>query len=130
MRKRFWVSMITCLFAIFSVFTLVAISKEECQKSICAGAWVKGGSKLRAKARVSSPSSARGQWGYRVMAGRHDERNSNSYTRGYSNSWTVSDYTANASAYAQNRGKYGMEKPTLSRLLSHLAVNLSVQHSC
>ena len=110
MRKRFWVGLITCLFATFSVLTLVAISKEECKKSICAGAWVKGSSKLRAKARVSSPASARGQWGYRVMAGKHDERDSNSYTRGYNKSWEVSDYTANASAYAQNRGKYGNGK--------------------
>lgn len=107
MRKRFWIGLITCLFATFSVVTLVAISKEQCKNSTCAGAWVKGSSKLRAKARISSPSSARGQWGYRVKAGRHDKRNSNSYTRGYSNSWEVSDYTANATAYAQNRGKYG-----------------------
>lgn len=110
MHKRFWVSMIICLLATFSVLTLVAISKEECKKSICAGAWVKGGSKLRAKARVSSPSSARGEWGYRVIAGRHDERLSKSYRRGVSKSREVSDYTANASAYAQNRGKYGSGK--------------------
>lgn len=108
MRKRFWVSMIIYLFATFSVLPFVAISDEDCQgPSICAGAWVKGGSKLRAKARVSSPSSVRGQWGYRVMAGRYDERDSGSYTRRYSQSWEVEDYTATATAYAQNRGKAG-----------------------
>ena len=108
MRKRFWVGLIICLVAAFSIPTFVVLSKQDCQgPSICAEARVFGGSKLRAKARVSSPASARGQWGYRVMAGKHDERDSNSYTRGYNKSWEVSDYTANASAYAQNRGKYG-----------------------
>ena len=110
MRKRFWVGWITFLFVTFSVLPFVAISKEECKRSICAGAWVKGSSKLRAKARISSPTAARGQWGYRVMAGRHDERRGGPYHRGVSKSREVSDYTANASAYAQNRGKYGSEQ--------------------
>ena len=109
MRKRFWVGLITCLFAAFSVLPFVAISKEQCKKSICAGAWVKGSSKLRAKARVSSPSSARGHWGYRMKAGNHKESKGDYYHKGVSKSREVSDYTANATAYAQNRGKYGSE---------------------
>ena len=32
------------------------------------------------------------------------------YTRGYSKSWEVEDYTATATAYAQNRGKAGSGK--------------------
>lgn len=107
MRKRFWVGLITCFFATFSVLPFVAISEQNCQKSICAEARVFGGSKLRAKARVSSPSSARGTWGYRVQAGRFDERRSDFYRRGVNRNRQVSDYTSNASAYAQNRGKYG-----------------------
>ena len=100
--------MIICLVAAFSIPTFVVLSKQDCQgPSICAEARVFGGSKLRAKARVSSPSSVRGQWGYRVQAGTKKQSNSDYYSAGYRDSWEVEKYTATASAYAQNRGKAG-----------------------
>ena len=76
MRKRFWVGSIICFFATFSIFTFVARSTnhEDCKgPQICAGARIKGGSKLRAWARASSPDSVDGRWGYKVMAGKHQE---------------------------------------------------------
>ena len=106
MRKRFWVSMIICLLAMFSIPTFVALSKKVCKgPSICAEARVYGGSKLTAKARVSSPSSVKGTWGYRVQAGSQPVKtDSGPYTRGYSRTWKVSDYTSSASAHACNDG--------------------------
>ena len=105
MRKRFWVVLITCLFATFSLLTLVAISGQECKEGVCAGAWVRGGSKLRAKARVSSTRVYDGRRTYRVVAGRFDEGNAKVYRRGFSRTWEVEDYTASAWAYASNYAK-------------------------
>lgn len=109
MRKRFWVGSIICLFATLSIFIFMArgSNHEECKgPQICAGARVYGKSKLFAWARASSPDSVDGRWGYKVMAGRHQAGpRRGTYFRGYSQSWEVSDYTANATAYGENTGK-------------------------
>ena len=106
MRKRFWVSMTICFFATFSLPTFVALSEQQCKgPSICAEARVFGSSRLRAKARVSSPKSVNGSYGYRVQAGNRQLSGGNSYKKGYSNSWQVEQHTSTASAYAQNRGR-------------------------
>ena len=109
MRKRFWLGSIICLFTICTVFTFMAIAHEhvECKgPQICAGAKVSGGSKLRAWARASSPGSVDGRWGYKVMAGKKQKGpKQGTYYGGYSESWEVSDYTANATAYGENTGK-------------------------
>ena len=69
MRKRFWVGLIICLFAAFSILPFVAISKKVCKgPSICAEGRVYGGSKLRAKARASSPRSIKGVWAYNMRS--------------------------------------------------------------
>lgn len=109
MRLRFWIGSIICLFTISSVFTFIALGHEhvECKgPQICAGARVSGGSKLKAWARASSPDSVDGEWGYKVMAGKYQKGpKTGIYRKGYSQSWDVSDYTANATAYGQNRGR-------------------------
>lgn len=106
MRKRFWVGLITYLFATFSIFPFVAISEQECKQGVCAEARVYGGSKKRAKARVSSTASYDGRWTYSINAGSKNKSNQDTYRRGYSNSWEVSAYTSTASAYASNHGKH------------------------
>ena len=106
MRKRFWVSMIICLFATLSLPTFVALSEQQCKgPSVCAEARVFGGTKLRAKARASSPKSVKGTYGYSVKAGSAKKSDGGSYKKGYNNSWEVEKYTSTASAYAQNRGR-------------------------
>ena len=106
MRKRFWVGLITCLFAAFSVFPFAAISKQECKQGVCAEARVYGGSKLRAKARVSSTSSYDGRWTYSIKAGSNKKSDQKVYRGRVSKNWEVSAYTANASAYASNHAKH------------------------
>ena len=109
MRKRFWIGSIICLFTACSVFTFIALAHEhvECKgPQICAGARVDGGTKLFAWARASSPNSVAGEWGYKVKAGKYQEGpKTDIYRKGCSETWEVSDYTANATAYGQNRGK-------------------------
>ena len=106
MCKRFWVGLITCLFATFFILPFVAISGEECKQGICAGAWVRGSSsKPISKARVSSTASYDGRWAYRVVAGQFDEGGAEVYRRGFSRTWSVSDYTSTAWAYASNYAK-------------------------
>ncbi len=106
MRKRFWVGLITCLFATFSVLTLVAISAEECKQGVCAGAWVKGSSEKKVKARVSSTRSYDGRWTYRLVVANRDTRDQALYWKGYSRTWTDEEYTATASAYASNHARH------------------------
>ena len=72
MRKRFWVGLIICFFAASSILSFVAISEEECDEGVCAGATVTGGSKLKAKTKVSAPRTIRGQWGMAVGCWRHE----------------------------------------------------------
>ena len=106
MCKRFWVGLITCLFAIFSVFPFAAISEQECKQGVCAEARVYSGSKLRAKARVSSTSSYDGRWTYSIKAGSKKKSDQKVYRGRVSKNWEVSAYTATASAYASNHGKH------------------------
>ena len=96
MRNRFLVVFIACLFATFSVFPFVAISRQECKQGVCAEGRVYGGSKLRAKARVSSTRSYDGRWTYSIKAGSQKESGEDIYRQGYSEKWEVSDYTATA----------------------------------
>ena len=53
MYRRFGVALITCLFTTFSMLPFVAISEENCDEGVCAGAWVTGNTKLKAKARIA-----------------------------------------------------------------------------
>lgn len=109
MRKRFWVGLITCLFAAFSVFPFVAISKQQCKQGVCAEAKVYGSSNLRAKARVTSTVSYDGRWTYSIKAGskpKNHQSDQKTYRKGVMLKWEVSDHTANASAHASNQGKH------------------------
>ena len=108
MRKRFWVGLMTCLFATFSMFPFVAMSEQKCKQGVCAEARVYGSSRLTAKARVSSTRAYDGRWTYSIKAGnniRNKKRDQQLYWRGFSMSWDVEDYTATASAYASNHAK-------------------------
>ena len=109
MRNRFWVVLITCLFATFSVLPFAAISEEECDEGVCAGAWITGNTKLKAKTRVFSPTSLKGRWTYRVKvsAGEQtqEKKGQQIYMRGVNLRWDVSAYTDTAFAYAGNVGK-------------------------
>lgn len=109
MRRRFWVGSIICLFATLSIFIFMArgSNHQECKgPQICAGARVYGGSKLFAWARASSPGSVDGRWGYKVVAGNKQKGpKRGTYYGGYSSSWEVSAYTANATAYGENTGR-------------------------
>ena len=109
MRRRFWVSLIICLFAAFSILTFVAISEEECKEGVCAGATVTGGSELKAKTRVSAPRVFRGQWGMAVVAGDLSDQDRQWYRRGCQEKLEVEYYTdtARASAYNVAENKYG-----------------------
>ena len=98
MRKRFWVGLITCLFAAFSVLPFAVISEENRDGPVVAGAWVKGGSKKRAKGRVSASGSIRGAWGISVKAGSNSAGKSDYYRNGVSKNYSVSAYTSSASA--------------------------------
>ena len=107
MRKRFWGSMIICLFVTFSSPTFVAVSKVDCKNQVvCAEARVYGGPKKRAKARVSSPSSYDGRWTYRLQLGSDPAiADQNIYRRGYSRTWEIEKHTGTGSAYASNHAK-------------------------
>ena len=105
MRRR--VGLIICLFAIFVFPTFVALGKKVCKgPSICAEARVYGGSKLRAKARVSTPSSVvKGRWEYSIKAGSKKKSDKGTYHKKVSITLEVEDYTSTASAYALNGGR-------------------------
>ena len=107
MRKRFWGSMIICLFVTFSSSTFVAVSKVVCKNQVvCAEARVYGGSKKRAKARVSSPGSYDGRWTYRIQVGSEPpQKDQQLYWRGFSRTWEVSGHTGTGSAYASNHAR-------------------------
>ena len=109
MRKRFWVSMITCLFAAFSVFPLGVIGKQECDGPVCGEARVYGGSKLTASGKVRAPSNCWGGWGINVRAGNKHKGPSDYYKKGTRKSVSVSDYTsqARASSWITGHNKHG-----------------------
>lgn len=94
------------LLAIVFAAAFMAQSKQMCKgPSICAEARVYGGSKLRAKARVSSPSSVDGRWTYVLKVGNLKAQDQDLYWGRLSKNWEISKYTSTASAYASNHGK-------------------------
>ena len=107
MRKRFWVVLITCLFATFSITPVVVLSVQDCKgPSICAEARVYGGAKLRAKARVASPRTIKGRWTYRLVLGGDDPQSDEDiYWQGVRLTWEIEKHTGTGSAYANNHGK-------------------------
>ncbi len=109
MRRRFWVGLITCLFATFSISPLMAISKQKCDGPVCGSTRVSGGSRLRARATVRSPSNCWGGWGITVRAGNLGKNPSDYYTKGTRKSAEVEAYTSNAAASVWITGynKYG-----------------------
>ena len=120
MRKRFWGSMIICLFVTFSSPTFVAVSKVDCKNQVvCAEARVWGGNKLRAKARVSSPRSYDGRWTYRLQLGNDSPiANQNTYFKGYSKTWMIDKLTGTGSAYASNHARSRFSGTTLYAQMS------------
>lgn len=107
MRKRFWSSMMICLFVAFSSPTFVAVSKVVCKNQVvCAEARVYGGSKKRAKARVVSPRSYDGRWTYRLQLGNDPAvADQQLYRRGFSQKWEIEKHTGTGSAYASNHAR-------------------------
>ncbi len=105
MCRRFGVALITCLFTTFSMLPFIAISDSNCDEGVCAGAWVTGQTKLKAKARGSAPSSLKGRWTYRVKSGSKEKKDRIVYMRGISKSKDVSDYSLTALAYSHNAAR-------------------------
>ncbi len=98
MRRRLVAGLITCFVAMLSVPVFVAISEQETDGPITAGAWVTGSSELVAKGSVRAPSIIRGAWGISVRAGNYSDGDSKHYPSGVNKSYDVDDYTSTARA--------------------------------
>lgn len=98
MRRHFVASFIICLVAMVSVPVFVAISDQQTDGPITAGAWVTGTVKLKAKGSVRAPSIIRGAWGISVRAGDESDGDSGHYPKGVSKSYSVAEHTHTARA--------------------------------
>ena len=105
MRKRFRVSMITCL-ALLTILPLVAISDnhedEDEDRLVKAGAYISGNSRLKAKGKVfAENSSVIGSWGISATAGNQRLSKRNTYRNGQPTlTHSVSKYASYAAASA------------------------------
>ena len=105
LRYDKWFCLTISLLVILFASAFMVQSKQMCKgPSICAEARVYGGSKLTAKARVSSPSSVDGRWTYSLRVGNLPQSDQNLYWGRISKKWEISKYTSTASAYASNHG--------------------------
>ena len=105
MRKRFWGSMIICLFATFYILTFVAISshkKQDRDGPVFASAKITGISKLKARGVVEATKvCVIGAWGIYTRSGNKrgpNDGNGVSYRNGVNKSSEIAQYTSSASA--------------------------------
>ena len=98
MRRHFVAGIIICFVAMLSVPVFVAISEQDTDGPITAGAWVSGSSELEAEGSVRAPRVIRGAWGISVTAGNESDGDSKHYPKGVNRSYSVDAYTSTARA--------------------------------
>ena len=98
MRRHFVAGIIICFVAMLSVPVFVAISEQDTDGPITAGAWVSGSSELEAEGSVRAPRIIRGAWGISVTAGNESNGDSGHYPKGVIESYSVDAYTSTARA--------------------------------
>jgi hypothetical protein len=98
MRRYFVTGITICFVAMLSVPVFVAISDQETDGPVTAGAWVSGSSELEAEGSVRATSVIRGAWGISVTAGSLSDGDSGHYPKGVNESYSVEEHTSTARA--------------------------------